>query len=172
MAGNGLITGRVWTQNGRTADGATVRATRLTGDLAPWRLLPEPDFPSAKTDSSGRFGLPFQWMGSDFASGIQNIEMQLCASIDVQTATSRSTSYESRGFVRTRTRAYMVLNATRAGGIALPDLQSCPGLLQYALDLKWAFNKFRANLPMVNFDHAESFLLLGALDITLTSALM
>ena len=73
MAGIGLLTGQVWTKGGKPARGATVIATRVMGDLAPWRLLPDGRQPSAMTDARGRFSLLFGWMGSDLASGCQNI---------------------------------------------------------------------------------------------------
>jgi|GEM_PF-3704629 len=168
MAGVGLLTGQVWTLSGKAARSATVTVTRVTGDLERWRVLPHGKQPSTTTDASGRFALPFQWMGSDLASGCQNIEVQMCAAVESVSIRGNTTTGESRGFVRARTRLYMIPNPTYAVGIAAADLQSFPGLLQYSLNIIWALNKFKANLPMVNFSHAESFLLLGALDITLT----
>src|SRR5215467_12960878 len=83
----GLITGRVFYANGRSASNIYVKITsvdfgngsiQVIGDKQSqgnftWRS------PESTTDARGRFSIPFFWSGSEFAEDVTNITINIVA---------------------------------------------------------------------------------------------
>jgi len=165
----GLIVGKVWKPD--KDEGAP------TGEVALYKIMGGKEvgfkgqkyqYAATELDSNGEFELPFAWSGTEFAEDLSVITMYLYASWSVF---KNYQGFQTFAHARVTLRGYVVENMGCRIALALPDLQSYPGLLAFGKSLIEAYRNIKGiPIPSVDWTSAECKLMLSAGDIRLVAS--
>jgi hypothetical protein len=156
----GLVRGLVFYADGKRASNIYIKIKRVDGDLGRIRIKGAPPYGDAetRTDSNGKFVIPFLWEGSDFTEGlvitISLVAFNIIITSSNSDATTASGSLEVRGYLFKD-----IKNLLRSSSPLLSNVD----LQAYAPDLQYAIKRLLSgrfwNSALIS---TESWVMLGA----------